>query len=514
MAEQSLNFIVLNPADNVATARCTLKKGLKVLVSGSSIVLRQIIPGGHKMSLSSIKRGERLIKYGQIIGFAKTDIIVGDWVHSHNVELKEVLRNYSLCEDYMPLKPFTHKAETFKGFARAGGKVGTRNYIGVISSVNCSASVSRYVADHFRDNNILKSYPNVDGVVAFTHKGGCSYDVKHGHKILQRVIAGMARHSNIGGYLLIGLGCEVNQVPDLIKNHQLDDLQEGENAPAFLTVQQSGGVRKTVEIAIKSINDLLPKVNNFKRTVQPVSKLKLAMNCGGSDSNSGVSANPALGFASDKLVRRGASSVFGETTEIYGAEHLLTRRASSPEVGQKLISQIRWWENHTKMFGSNIDNNPSPGNKDGGLTTIYEKSLGAVAKAGQAPLCAVYDYAETITASGLCFMDTPGNDPVSMTGLVSGGCNIGVFTTGRGSVYGCKPSPCIKVASNTPLFKWMDDDMDINAGTILDGLETIEEVGEKIFDKIVAVASGEKTKSELVGMGDEEFAPWTLGPTL
>ena len=224
MAEQSLNFIVLNPADNVATARCTLKKGLKVLVSGSSIVLRQIIPGGHKMSLSSIKRGERLIKYGQIIGFAKKDITVGDWVHSHNVELKEVLRNYSLCEDYMPLKPFTHKAETFKGFARAGGKVGTRNYIGVISSVNCSASVSRYVADHFRDNNILKNYPNVDGVVAFTHKGGCSYDVKHGHKILQRVIAGMARHSNRGGYLLIGLGCEVNQVPDLIKNHQLDYL--------------------------------------------------------------------------------------------------------------------------------------------------------------------------------------------------------------------------------------------------------------------------------------------------
>ena len=228
------------------------------------------------------------------------------------------------------------------------------------------------------DNNILKSYPNVDGVVAFTHKGGCSYDVKHGHKILQRVIAGMDRHSNIGGYLLIGLGCEVNQVPDLIKNHQLDDLQEGEYEPAFLTIQHSGGVRKTVDAAIKSINDLLPKVNSFKRTVQPVSKLKLAMNCGGSDSNSGVSANPALGFASDKLVRRGASSVFGETTEIYGAEHLLTRRASSPEVGRKLISQIRWWENHTKMFGSTIDNNPSPGNKDGGLTTIYEKSLSLI----------------------------------------------------------------------------------------------------------------------------------------
>ena len=514
MAEESLNFIVLNPADNVATARCTLKKGLEVLVEGSSIVLRQTIPGGHKMSLALVKSGQQLVKYGQIIGFAKVDIEVGDWVHSHNVELKEVGRDYCFCEDYFPIQTITENVPTFKGFARAGGRAGTRNYIGVISSVNCSASVSRYVADHFRANDIIKNYPNVDGVVAFTHKGGCSYDVKHGHKMLQRVIAGMARHPNIGGYLLIGLGCEVNQVPSLVKDYQLDHLKEGENAPTFLTIQQVGGVRKTVESAINSVNELLPKVNKFHRTNQPVSKLTLAMNCGGSDSNSGVSANPALGVASDELIKRGASSVFGETTEIYGAEHLLTRRACSPEVGQKLISQIRWWEDHTKMFGSTIDNNPSPGNKDGGLTTIFEKSLGAVAKAGQAPLSAVYDYAEPITASGLCFMDTPGNDPVSMTGLVSGGCNIGVFTTGRGSVYGCKPSPCIKVATNTALYDWMDDDMDINAGTILDGVETVEQVGRRIFDKIIAVAGGEKTKSELVGMGDEEFAPWMLGPTL
>ena len=514
MVEKASNFIVLNPADNVATARCTFKKGLEVLVKGSPIVLRQTIPGGHKMSLVLVKRGQQLVKYGQIIGFAKTDIQVGDWVHSHNVELKEVGRDYCFCEDYVPVQSVTGNEETFKGFARAGGRVGTRNYIGVISSVNCSASVSRYVADHFRLNNIVKDDPNVDGVVAFTHKGGCSYDVKHGHRILQRVIAGMARHPNIGGYLLIGLGCEVNQVSSLVKDYQLDDLQEGENTPTFLTIQQTGGVRKTVESAINSIKELLPKVNKFKRTNQPVSKLTLAMNCGGSDSNSGVSANPALGVASDKLIQSGASSVFGETTEIYGAEHLLTRRACSVEVGQKLVSQIRWWEDHTKMFGSTIDNNPSPGNKDGGLTTIFEKSLGAVAKAGQSPLSAVYDYAEPIKANGLCFMDTPGNDPVSMTGLVSGGCNIGVFTTGRGSVYGCKPSPCIKVATNTALYDWMDDDMDINAGTILDGIETVEQVGNRIYDKIVAVAGGEKTKSELVGMGDEEFAPWMLGPTL
>tara|TARA_Y100001934_G_scaffold71455_1_gene88893 strand:+ start:121 stop:1233 length:1113 start_codon:yes stop_codon:yes gene_type:complete len=370
------------------------------------------------------------------------------------------------------------------------------------------------VADHFRFTDLKGNFPNVDGVVAFTHKGGCSYDPKHGHEVLQRVIAGMARHPNIGGYVLVGLGCEVNQVPSLVEKYELDLLKDGEQPPLFLTIQQTGGVRKTVESAVKAIEKMLPMVNDQKRTSQSVSKLTLAMNCGGSDANSGITANPALGIASDELVRQGAASVFGETTEIYGAEHLLTCRAITREVGEKLVSQVRWWEKHTAMFGSTIDNNPSPGNKEGGLTTIFEKSLGAVAKAGKAPLSAVYDYAEPIESRGLCFMDTPGNDPVSMTGLISGGCNVGVFTTGRGSVYGCKPSPCIKVATNTPMYNWMEEDMDINAGKILEGTESVADVGRRIYDKILAVAGGEKTKSEQVGMGDEEFAPWMLGPTL
>jgi altronate hydrolase len=511
---ESSEFIVLKSNDNVATARRTMKSGAAIRLNGTEITLRQTIPGGHKVALADVNLGQELIKYGQNIGFAKAAIETGDWVHTHNVELKEVGRDYDFCADFQPWAVRQNSERSFQGFARPNGKAGSRNYIGVISSVNCSASVSRYVANHFRTNDLSNNYPNVDGVVAFTHKGGCSYDPNHGHVLLQRVIAGMARHPNIGGYLLVGLGCEVNQVPGLVEAYKLDQLQEGEQPPRFLTIQQTGGVRKTVESAIKAVEEMLPKVNAQQRTPQPVSKLTLAMNCGGSDSNSGVSANPALGVASDELVRQGATSVFGETTEIYGAEHLLTRRAASREVGEKLISQIRWWEDHTKMFGSTIDNNPSPGNKDGGLTTIFEKSLGAVAKAGQAPLSAVYDYAEPITSKGLCFMDTPGNDPVSMTGLISGGCNVGVFTTGRGSVYGCKPSPCIKVATNTPLYNWMEEDMDVNAGKILDGTETLEQVGQRIYDKIISVASGEKTKSELAGMGDEEFAPWMLGPTL
>ena len=508
------DFIILHQHDNVATARRTLKKGASVVVGDSRVKLRQTIPGGHKVALVSINAGEQLVKYGQIIGFAKTAIEPGDWVHTHNVELRAVGRDYGFCEEIVKPSSLERDKDTFPGFARPGGKAGTRNYIAVISSVNCSASVARYVADHFRSSDFQSDFANVDGVVAFTHKGGCSYDPNHGHEVLLRVIAGMARHPNIGGYVLVGLGCEVNQVPGLVEKHHLDQLQDGEQAPTFLTIQQTGGVRKTVESAVKAVEKMLPDVNALQRTTQPVSKLAMAMNCGGSDANSGISANPALGVASDELVRQGAASVFGETTEIYGAEHLLTRRAVTREVGEKLVSKIRWWEEHTALFGSTIDNNPSPGNKDGGLTTIFEKSLGAIAKAGQAPLAAVYDYAEPIEAKGLCFMDTPGNDPVSMTGLVSGGCNVGVFTTGRGSVYGCKPSPCIKVATNSPMYNWMEEDMDINAGTILDGTETVEQVGRRVYDKILAVAGGEKTKSELAGMGDEEFAPWMLGPTL
>src|SRR5207249_6297615 len=381
------------------------------------------------------------------------------------------------------------------------------------SSVNCSATVSHYVAERFKGAELERDFPNVDGVIAFTHKSGCGIQTGEPHKLLQRVLAGLARHPNISGYVMIGLGCEVNQVQFLVKDHKLDQPQPGELVPTFMTIQTAGGVRKTVEAAVQAVQKLLPVANDMRRSTQPISKLVLALTCGGSDGNSGITANPALGVASDELVRYAGTSVLAEPPVIYGAEHLLTRRAVRREVGEKLVSLIRWWENHARQHEATIDNNPSYGNKEGGLTTIYEKSLGAVAKGGQSPLAAVYHYAEPISTTGFCFMDTPGYDPVSMTGLVCGGCNIGLFTTGRGSVYGCKPAPCIKVATNTPLYNWMRDDMDINAGTILEGTETVEQVGWRLFDKIIAVAGGEKTRSELAGIGDEEFAPWSLGPT-
>ncbi|MBN8248049.1 MAG: UxaA family hydrolase, partial [Verrucomicrobia bacterium] len=384
----------------------------------------------------------------------------------------------------------------------------------ILSSVNCSASVSKYVAERFRGPDFVRDFPGVDGVVAFTHKSGCAMPDDEPTRQLQRVLAGIARHPNITGYVLIGLGCEVNQVERLVKDFQLGPGDPAAVPSAVMNIQTQGGIARTIEAGVTAVRQLLPQAAALRRVALPVSKLVLAMNCGGSDGASGITANPALGVASDLLVQHGGASVLAETPEIYGAEHLLTRRAVRPEVGEQLLARIRWWEDHARQHGASIDNNPSVGNKAGGLTTIYEKSLGALAKGGQAPLSAVYRYAEPIRDPGLSFMDTPGFDPVSMTGLVCGGCNVGVFTTGRGSVYGCKPMPCLKVATNTTLFDWMRDDMDLNAGTILDGTETVEEVGHRIFEAILATAGGERTRSEAQGIGDEEFAPWILGPTL
>lgn len=506
MAEHTHSSLALrlSPTDNVAVLKRFVKAGTEI---APGVVATRDIGPGHKIALTPVSEGAPVVKYGQIIGFARGNIAPGDHVHVHNLMLKDFGRDYSFCSDAKPVQYYpAAKMRTFQGYARPDGRAGTRNYVAVISSVNCSASVSHYVADRFRNDNFQREFPNVDGVIAFTHKTGCGIDFNETYALLQRVLAGIARHVNISSYVLIGLGCETNQIDQLIKN-------QGLGTPLALTIQKTGGVRKTVDAATEAVKKLLPAANDLRRTPQPISKLILAENCGGSDGNSGITANPALGVASDELVRYGGTSVLAETPEIYGAEHLLTRRAVSREVGEKLVSLIHWWEAHAKAHNATIDNNPSPGNKEGGLTTIYEKSLGAVAKGGQSPLAAVYKYAEPVTTPGFCFMDTPGYDPVSMTGLVAGGCNIGVFTTGRGSVYGCKPAPCIKVATNTALYNHMIDDMDLNAGTILDGTETLEQVGQRIFEKIISVASGEKTKSELCGIGDAEFAPWMLGPT-
>jgi altronate dehydratase len=501
-------LIRLHPDDDVAVARRRLLAGENV----AGLTVRDAVPPAHKVALRDLPAGAPVRKYGQGIGRATVAIPAGAHVHTHNLGLGDhaAADHFAAPAAPWPLLPEAER-RTFQGFARPGGRAGTRNYVAVISSVNCSASVSQYVARRFAADTLRRDFPGVDGVVAFTHKAGCAA-ADLCTELLQRVLAGVARHPNIGAYVLIGLGCETNQAEALIRRHALHEVREGEQPPAVLNIQQQGGIARTVEAGVAAVAKLLPAVAAARRTPQPLSRLVLALNCGGSDGHSGITANPALGVASDLLVRHGGASVLAETPEIYGAEHLLTRRAVSREVADALLARVRWWEEHARLHGASLDNNPSAGNKDGGLTTIFEKSLGAVAKGGQAPLTRVYEYAEPICAPGFAFMDTPGYDPVSMTGLMAGGCNVGVFTTGRGSVYGCKPAPCLKVATHTPLFRWMADDMDLDAGTILDGGESVEAMGHRIFEAILATAGGAPTKSELAGVGDEEFAPWQPGP--
>jgi altronate hydrolase len=509
--------IQLREADNVAIAARRLPADTVLHLGDRLVKVTQPIGMGHKVALTRIPAGAAIYKYGQIIGFASEDIEPGQHVHTHNVRVDAFERDYAFAQAVPAPLPPPAEYRTFQGYDRGDGRYGTRNYIAIISTVNCSAATSKYIAERVRQSGLLQQYPTVDGIVPIVHKQGCgmAYDGPD-HKQLNRTLAGFARHPNVAAYILVGLGCETGQASHLIEGEglvQLGTPTASRKKPLVLTIQECGGIAKTVEAGVRAVAELLPQVADLRRVSLPAKHLVLGTNCGGSDGNSGVTANPALGVASDLIVQQGGTTILGETTEIYGAEHLLTRRAVSRAVGEKLIERIKWWEWYTSVFGAQINNNPSVGNKEGGLTTIYEKSLGAIAKAGSTALVDVVQYAEPVRAKGFVVMDTPGYDPVSMTGIVAGGANVLVFTTGRGSVFGCKPAPSIKVATNTPLYQHMIDDMDINAGRILEGA-TVEEVGREIFEMILAVASGQKTKSELAGVGEDEFAPWQIGPTL
>ncbi|MCS7061570.1 MAG: altronate dehydratase family protein [Anaerolineae bacterium] len=505
----------LHPEDDVAIAKISLPAGqtLRLPAEAGTVTLRDTIPAGHKFALRAVGRGQAVRRYGQVIGTASADILLGAHVHTHNLLAQPFERadTWSLEARPIPLVPPAER-RTFLGYRRPDGRVGTRNVIAIIGTVNCSSHTVREIAHHFTPQR-LKDYPNVDGVIALTHHGGCATRIGSlDYILLQRVLAGMARHPNVGACVLVGLGCEANQIADLVRNYRLSDGTTSLPMP-LLTIQEEGGIRKTVQAGIAAVEDLLPLVNTTGRTPQPVSELMVALQCGGSDSWSGVTANPALGLAADHLVQQGGSVVLAETPEIYGAEHLLVRRAISSAVAEALMQKVRWWEAHAARLGMEIDNNPSPGNKVGGLTTIYEKSLGAIAKAGNSPLMGVFDYGAPVTARGFSFMDSPGYDPVSVTGQVAGGCNVIAFTTGRGSVFGFKPTPCIKIASNSALYSRMADDMDMNAGRILDG-EPIQRIADELFDLMIAVASGQQTKSEAQGVGEAEFNPWMTGGVL
>ena len=509
MKNKDVLTIRLNSEDNVVVAIGDLEAGTAIENDGT--VTREAIPAGHKVATNPIGKGEYIYKYGQIIGVATMAIEPGEHVHTHNVDISEYSRDYAIGSDAKSTDYIADsRQDTFMGIVRDDGQVATRNYIGVLPSVACSASVCRYIADAFTDE-VLVAYPNVDGVVGITQTSGCGGPAYgEGFEILQRSLAGYARHPNFWGVLLVGLGCEVNQLELMFAN---TGLQTGSKLQAF-TIQANGGTRQTIERGVDMIKAMLPEANSVQRQSVPAANLLLAMECGGSDAYSGITANPALGAAADLVVRNGGTVILSETTEIYGAEHLLIQRANSQETANKLIDLIHWWEAYTKKNGAVINNNPTPGNKAGGLTTILEKSLGAVAKAGSTRLMQVYRYAETVREKGLVFMDTPGYDLASITGMIAGGANIVCFTTGRGTVLGCKPSPVIKLASNSSMFKLLSGDMDINCGAIAERGISVEEMGEVIFQEILETASGKKTKSEGYGYGDNEFVPWHIGAVL
>jgi altronate hydrolase len=500
-------LIRLHASDNVLIAASQLLPGAPL--PGSEHKVRSLVPPGHKVAASAIARGDAVRRYGPIIGFASQDIAAGEHVHVHNLEMGNFARDYAFCAD---VKAVDYVAEpaTFRGIVRADGRIATRNYIGILTTVNCSATVAEGIARHFTAER-LSAYPNIDGVVSLTHGMGCCMDTQgEGMQMLQRTMAGYARHPNFAGIVMVGLGCEANQIETLTRSQSLKES----SALQMFTIQDTGGTAKTVARGIAAVEAMLPAANQVTRGAVPASRLVLGLECGGSDGYSGITANPALGAAVDLLVRHGGTAALGETPEVYGAEHLLTRRAISREVGEKLIERIRWWEDYTARNKGEMNNNPTPGNKAGGLTTIVEKSLGAVAKGGTMPLAAVYEYAEPIERKGFVFMDTPGYDPVSITGMVAGGCNIVCFTTGRGSAYGCAPSPSLKLATNTALWKRQEEDIDINCGVIVDGEETVEQAGRRIFEALLRTASGEKTKSELHGYGQNEFVPWQVGAVM
>lgn len=498
--------IHLNSKDNVAIA-------LEQLISGDELPggseVRGLIPAGHKVALSDIAAGDVIYRYGQPIGQATHDIGAGQHVHTQNLSITDFNKDYAFSVDYAPTKK-TDIPRTFKGIKRADGRVATRNYIGILTSVNCSATVARAIADTFRRDlfpQALADYPNVDGVVALTHGFGCAVDSQgEGLALLRKTLAGYANHPNFAAVLIIGLGCETNQIGELMVRH---NIQEGSKLKTF-TIQDSGGTVKTIQKGIELVKSMLPEANKVSREDVGLEHLVVGLQCGGSDGYSGVTANPVLGAAVDLLIQHGGTAILSETPEIFGAEHLLTRRAVNKEVGQKLIKRIEWWKELCSRNGASLDNNPSSGNKAGGLTTVLEKSLGGIAKSGSTGLMDVYEYADHVIEKGLVFMDTPGYDPVSATGQVAGGANLICFTTGRGSAYGCAPSPSLKLATNTRLWNQQRDDMDFNSGPVAEGKATIQDLGAQFFELMIKCASGELSKSEQHGYGQNEFVPWQI----
>ncbi len=504
----------LRADDDVAIATGPFPAGTSVAVSdGGEVILRADIPSGHKVAVRDLAAGALVRKYGHVIGATTERVRVGEHLHTHNLGMPADPTALATVGEAHPA-PASVPADlrrTFEGYLRGDGRVGTRNFIVVLTTVNCSATVAKAVAR--RTGPLVEAIgEGVDGVVAITHGTGCGMAGSgEGWDVLQRTLAGYARNPNVGGVVVIGLGCEVNTLEGLLGQLQLSP----EVPVSHLTIQAAGGTAPAVSQASEAVLAMARTIATAQRQTVGVERLVLGMQCGGSDAWSALTANPALGVASDYLVALGATSLLGETPEIYGAEQMLVDRVLDPVDGERILDRIRWWERYTAAAGTTLDGNPSPGNKAGGITTILEKSLGSVAKGGQSPVAGYLEYAEACDGRhGLLFMDTPGFDPVSATGMVAGGANLICFTTGRGSAFGSKPAPTVKLATNAALATHMSGDMDLDCSGVAEQGVPIQDMGRRVYDLLLEVASGARTKSELLGLGDEEFVPWQIGAVL
>lgn len=499
-------FIRLDSNDNVIVARVEVAAGVEVPSEGLTTL--HDIPAGHKIATTFIAKGEPILKYNTIIGYAAEDMAPGTWTHSHNIQFDEVVKDYAFAKNYQPTD-YVPKAEraTFQGIVREDGRIATRNFVGVYVLSNAAGKVARKIAAAFKPGN-LSEFPNVDGVVAYVHQQGDTMEgTGEAMDMLRRTISGFIRNPNTAAALIVAQGSEIIDLWDFLRS---ENLEPGTRLKT-LVIDQEGGSQSAIDKGKELVAGMLPLANDVLR--QPVSAehLIVGLQCGGSDGFSGLSANPALGCAMDTLVRHGGTAILSETPEIFGAEQTLTRKARSPEVGQKLVDRMNWWLKYNAGRDTQINGKVSPGNNAGGIANVLEKSLGGAKKGGNSPLMEVYEFAQPVTESGLVFMDTPGYDPCSATGQIAGGANMVIFTTGRGSCFGSTPSPTIKLASNTPMYERMVADMDINCGVIIDGDATLPEVGQEIFEALLRHASGEKTKSEISGVGENEFVPWPLG---
>ncbi|MGI3170873.1 UxaA family hydrolase [Pseudooceanicola sp. C21-150M6] len=500
-------FIRLDPLDNVVVARMPVSAGTPVPSEG--VTTLQDVPSGHKIAARDIRKGEAVLKYNTVIGYAAEDLVPGTWMHSHNILFDEVEKDYAFTTRYEPTDfvPQPQRA-TFDGIKRPDGRVATRNFVGVFVVSAASGTVARRIAKSFKEDD-LKSFPMIDGVVPYVHDQGDGMEwTGEPMDLLRRTIGGYLKHVNTGAALIIAQGDEANDLEALLADQ---GLKRGPTLQTML-VEETEGLRAAIAAGRSKIEAMLPLANACHREPCSAEHITVGLQCGGSDGFSGLSANPALGAAMDLLVKNGGTAILSETSEIFGVEHTLTQRAVTPEVGQKLVDRMNWWLEYNAGKDTQINGRVSPGNNAGGLANVLEKSLGGAKKGGNTGLMGVYKYAEPVDAHGFVFMDTPGYDPAAATGQIAGGANMVCFTTGRGSCFGSVPAPTMKLASNTPMYDRMKADMDVNCGRIIDGEISVEDLGKEIFEQLLEHASGHQpTKSELSGMGTNEFMPWPIG---